>query len=238
MNLVAITRLATPIELEARALAADLGTLAYEERQKLAAGVPAIVLSTPDADHAAALVAKLRARGHDAQICRASDVVAAGAMISMRRFRLDDDAIVAPDRDARLPWAGIATFVRATRRTRTEETAIVKHKKLDLGRAVVTGGLIMRSTSKTERVIHRDDSELVLYLFRGDGETPWLLTERGTHFRALGSDVATVAAKNFEVVVDQLRARAPHARFDDRLVARKAQVDDLDLLAHLIAIAP
>lgn len=236
MHVVAITRLTGSTETEARALAQDLGTIAYEERLKLGGGVPAVVLATPDADRAHVLLAKLRARRHDAVCCDTSDVVASSAMVALRRFQLGDDALVAGDR--RLPWRDIAVFVRATHRISTEKTAQVTHKQLAIGRAIATGGLVMRKNTTSDVVTRTTDHEPVLYVFRRDRGTPWLLREQGTQFAGLGADATPIASRNFQLAVDRLRALAPEARFDDRLVARKGAPDDLDLLAHLIAVAP
>ena len=230
---VAILAIATSVEQEAAALAADLGTIAYEERVKLAAGVPAIVLSTPELGRAEALAGTLRARRHAVHVCRASDVVASSAMTSMRRFGFDAEAIVAGD--ARLPWHDVSVLVRATQRRLVETTETVKEKKLSLGRALVTGGLVMRKSTERAVVTRSEDFEPVLYLFRHGG-APWLLREHGTHYGALGAMLAPVSSRNFAIAVEQIRARAPHARFDDRLLARKSATD-IDLLAHLIAIA-
>jgi hypothetical protein len=101
---VAITALGTPVddtalpfgsaaspgqarllETEATALAGQLGITPYEARMKLTAGLPAIVLSTTDPAAAGALVTGLRQRGHRAQACATADVVAASAMVSLRR---------------------------------------------------------------------------------------------------------------------------------------------------------
>ena len=48
MYVVAILELATSVEAEAAALAADLGSTAYEQRLHLVAGLPAVVLTTAD----------------------------------------------------------------------------------------------------------------------------------------------------------------------------------------------
>lgn len=232
-HVVAITALATPLEVEAKALAGDLGTIAYEERLKLTAGVPAIVLTTTDEAAAQALLAKLRARGHRAITCRRSDVVPASAMVSLRRFQLDADALLAEG--ARLPWTDIAALVHARHAIHTESVEVVKDKKFNLGRAVMTGGLVMRKTEKREVVTRTEDTEHVLYVFRAGGGTPWLLREQNTHYGALGAALAPTAPRNFAIAVEELRARAPHARFDDSLVRRPTA--DVDLVAHLIAAA-
>ncbi len=238
MRVIAIARLGTPIEREAEALAADLGTLAYGERLKLSAGLPAIVLSTPDEARAESLLQNLRRRGHEAIACLASDVVPSGAMISLRRFRLDDDALVASDQaEERLPWNDISALLRATQRTRTQTVDVVKEKKFDLPRALATGGLIRNRTTKREVSTRSEVIEPVLYLFRRSGKTPFILREQGTHYGALGSQLEPTAPRNFKLTVDHLRARAPLATFDERLLTRKCSPQELDLLAHLLALS-
>lgn len=228
---VAIAKLETTIEAEAKALAADLGTTAYEERLKLAAGMPAIVLSTTDGASANALAGKLRARGHRAQLCRGSDVVEASAMIQLRRFEISGDALVSGE--ARLQLADIAALVRARHRHHTATTATVKEKKFNATRALLTGGLVTRKTEKREVTTRTEDTEQVLYMYRASGDTPWLLREHATNYAGLGPALAATAAQNFTTAVEQLRARAPHAAFDDRLV-RRPTIDDVDLYAHLV----
>lgn len=237
MHIIALTALATPVDAAASAVAAALGTTAYEERLKLAVGLPAVVVTTPDAARAAALGDALRAHGHGVLACTSADIVAAEEMVSLRRFALDDDALVAADRGERLPWSDIAVLVRAFDCRRSESSTTVTEKKLDLVRIVASGGLVRNKTTKREVITRADDSEPVLFVFRRSGATPWILREQGTHYEALGARLSPTAAPNFLAAVAELRARAPHARYDERLVARRgiASSHDLDLLAHLIA---
>src|SRR5271168_1654720 len=88
MYVVAIAELNAPIEMEAAALASDLGVTPYEARLVLAPGLPAVVRKTVDKSRALDLLGRLRARGHGAIACDASAVVGADDMVSMRRFRL------------------------------------------------------------------------------------------------------------------------------------------------------
>jgi hypothetical protein len=95
---------------------------------------------------------------------------------------------------------------------------------------------------------HTDDAEPVLYLFAGGGSKPWLLREQGTHYEGLGDRLSRTAPANFIATVAEFRARAPHARYDERLLTRRRSVavasgapgkltspHDLDLLAYLVA---
>jgi len=231
---VAIAALGTSVDVEAKALAADLGSIAYEERLKLAAGFPAVVLATTDADAAQALLEKLRARKHRAQLCRSSDVVAESAMVSLRNFKLGADTL--DSGDDQLPWADVSALIRARHVRREEVSQVVKEKKFNLGRAVMTGGLVTRKTEKRQVVTRTEDVEQVLYVFRASGGTPWILREHGTNYSGLGASLAPTATRNFAVAVEQFRARAPQARFDDTLLKRPA-VDEADLYAHLLATA-
>lgn len=233
-HVVAIAKLATSIDVEAKALAADLGTTAYEVRLKLAAALPAIVLVTTDGAAAQALAGQLRSRRHGVVQCRMSDVIRAPAMVQLRRFELADDALVSGD--AELPWRDISALVRARHAHRDETTTKVKEKKFDVTRAVLSGGLVTRKTQSREVTTRSESIEQVLYLFRASGDTPWLLREHATNYGGLGAALAPTATQNFIVTVDKLRARAPHAAFDDTLV-RRPSIDDVDLYAHLVATA-
>ncbi|MDB4967279.1 MAG: hypothetical protein JWN44_2968 [Myxococcales bacterium] len=248
VHVVALVELAGTIERVTLALASALGTLAYEERLKLGTGLPAVVLMTPDAGRAAALVEALAAHGQPALTCALSDVVAASDMVSLKRFAFERDALVASDGGERLPWGEVAALVRATDRRRVESATVVAEKKFDLARTVITGGLVRSRTNKREVTTRAYEAEPVLYLFAGSGATPWLLREQGTHYEGLGDRLSSTAAPNFLATVAELRARAAQARYDERLVTRRSPVEarpaaggkltsphDLDLLAYLVA---
>jgi len=229
---VAIAALGAPVEAEAKALAADLGTTAYEERLKLVAGLPAIVRATTDMAAAHVLGGKLRARGHRAIVCRVADVVCASKMIQMQHFQLDHEGLESGGKQ--MPWVDLSTLVRARHHRQVGATEIVEQKKFNAARAILTGGLIMHKSEKRRVSSTTSEVEQVLYLFRASGNTPWLLREHATNYGALGAALTPTATRNFSIVVDQLRERAPHAVFDDSLL-RRPTIDDVDLYAHLVA---
>ena len=156
-------------------------------------------------------------------------------MTTLRRFTFEPDALVAGD--ARLPWSDISVLIRATHRTHGESTATVKSTKLDIGRAVLTGGLMITKTKKTEIVTKTDESEPVLYIFRASGDPAWILHEQRTNFSALGPELTPTAPRNFVVAIQRIRKLATNARFDERLVSRKISPEELDLLAHVASIS-
>lgn len=238
-----------PIEAEAQALAAELGSTVYEERLNLTAGLPAVVRVTPDREEAQRVLAGLRARRAKAVGFAKSAVVASDAMTLLRGFVLEPGAVVA---DAgTLAATSLLALVLAFHKSRTETRVETKEKKLSLGRALVTGGLAMRKTVTTERKEVSFDDEQVLYVFRRDGEPPWLLRERATGYEGLGAERDVSSAQNFAHTIRKLRALAPGAVFDDRLHkprgfgGRTAPLTKtptetspiVDVLAHAIALA-
>lgn len=227
MFVVAIARLETSIEQEARALAAGFGTTIFDERQKLLGGMPAIVLITPDESRATALLAELTARGHGALSCDMSKVVATSEMFSLRRFRFDDHALIAYTALAdELSWQDVAVLLRATHRQD-------RHVRVE-SKTLRVGGLFPAKLTKGVAV-RTDKFEPVLYLFRRSERVPWILQQDRAQYSGLGDAVALNAPANFTRAVEQIVARCPHARFDDRLLARKGSPDEMDLLAHLHA---
>ena len=252
MHAVAITRLAgttaspgraaTPdalrgaIETEAKALAADLGTIAYEQRLKLAGGIPAIVATSPDPTRAQAIAAAIRRRGHDAVVVDADRIVAARDMIAPKGLRLDAAALVSTHGlGVSIAWTDIAVLVRAVWRTHAESTEVVTRKEFAAGRALLTGGLVINKKVSREVTTRSDDAEPVVFLFPRSPGPPWWLRERALRYDALGAALTTSSTANFQLLVDELRTRATAATFDDRLVARKLDNDSVELLVHVIA---
>ncbi len=256
MHVVALADLATPIEVEAAALAADLGSTAYEERLKLAAGLPAIVLTSADPAPARALLGKLRARGHGAVSCDAAQVVASGSMVPLRRFAFEPDALVALDvPDARLPYDDVLGIFRASHLMRAETRTESKGKEFSAGRALLTGGLVLtKNVSREEKNVIQEREQLC-YVFRAGGDTPWLLRERGTHYAGLGAATGPSSAQNFVATMTHLRKLAPRAVYDERLMNPRnaptrpirsgsgssetvgvSSASGVDLIAHLMAL--
>jgi hypothetical protein len=253
---VAIAELSLAIEIEAAALASDLGVSAYEARLVLASGTPAIVSMTSDKARAIDLLSRLRTRGHGAIACDASAVVASDTMTSMRRFGLGARSISIEDEPGtELPYDEVLALIAAVHRHRATSENEVRESKFSVARAVMTGGIVTTKTVKRETRTVTEEREAVLYLFRRGGGLPWILRETGTRWGGHGRPMAPSASANFRTTVGVLRERMPDAVYDDRLVARRSAPErvavaagsagttmttsseaGIDLLAHLLAI--
>lgn len=265
MYAVAITRFyeeaisGAAIDGEAQAMARDLGGTVYEMRLLLSSGAPAVILVTDDKAQALRALAILRGRGHEAVACDASAITPAGAMMQMRHFRFEDGGIVKVDSEgeevARLPFASLLALVRATHRVTTETRSQESERKIAIASAVATGGLKLTKSVTRELVAVKEERSQVLYLFRSDGEAPWILREVGTDYTSLGPDLAPTQIENFRRTIDRIRKSAPQAAYDESLIAARKTGEQVraigaagksvavaaesatDLLAHILVIA-
>jgi hypothetical protein len=218
------------IDGELAPLAADLGKTPYDARLLLAPGFPAIVLSTPDRDRALRTLASLRARGHEAAACDAAAIAASATMTSLRRFRLDEDAVAATDQQgARLPYDDILCLLRAWHGQRASSETETTERKLDVSRALVSGGFVMTKNVSRTVSAKSEAREDVLYIFRRSGQRPWILREGGTHYAGLGAVLAPTQRENFLATVKALRERARGAAYDERLAAVKKVPEKLSI---------
>jgi hypothetical protein len=234
---VGICALGASGDEEARALAADLGGVAYEWRLKLAQPTPLVVLRTNDKSAAADAVRKLRARGHDTV---AIDEDAVPEPAPVRSFRLGDAAFERDDttQTQTIAYGDVLALVRAGLTLRTEKIDKVTERKLRVGATLATGGIpMMKKVTREEKHVTHDREEL-LYVYPASGTSPWLVTEHGTVYTGL-PEVALTQHENFARVVAELRARATAATYDERLLGVRHESDRraLDLRAQMIAIS-
>jgi hypothetical protein len=250
---VAVTELVTPLDVEAQALARDLGVTPYEARLELAGGFPAVILTTPDRARAQQQLDAIRARRHGAVAFDMDAVVSSADMIGMRRFRFEPDAVTTDDAPGEhLPYDDVFLMVRAVHKsesvTRSEQT----QRKFNAVRAIASGGLLMTTKKTTETVKVTGTRDQVVYFFRRSGSAPWILRENGTHWNGLGPALAPTQMENFQLTIKALRERMPTAGFDERLLAMKrererggkagqlgesSQSGWIDLLAHALALS-
>jgi hypothetical protein len=260
MDIVALTELGTTLDVEAEILARELGITAYEARQKLAVGMPCVVLATPDRARTTSLLGALRARGHGAVACDARAIAPNGMMVQVRRFHFDTDAFVVDagqdgqlgaKADERVLYADMLALIHATHRHTTERHEQTKEKKFRPVAALVSGGVILTKTIKHDIVRTGEAKEQVVYIFRRGG-VPVLLSESAAQYAGLGDAALPTRIQNFTTTVRLLRERAPSVPWDARLTTLKKPPEPpndpgsprtfdratggTDLLAHLLAM--
>jgi hypothetical protein len=257
MFVVALAELKTSAEDETPALAAELGITVYEARLRLAAGAPCVVLSTSNRERALEVLGGLRARGHGAVAFDTHAVVFASSMVAVRKYRLGPDALEldaadgAPKGQARLPFAEMTALIRAVHRSSHERRENQKEVKFRPGAAIATGGLVMTKVVSKQVVTTVEERQQILYVFGASG-VPWILRESTAQCAGLGDAMQATRALNFPASVRTIRDRAPHAAYDERLLAVRKPPEfpvdpgeprpgdpatsGIDLLAHALAL--
>jgi len=254
MFAVTLLSLSTSAEVEAGALASELGLTPYETGQLVRGALPSVVLRTADGAKAEALAASMRGRGQGALACDLTQVVASEAMHHVRGFKLEADALVSENQNGtseRLPWSEVRCAIKAVHHVSAQSLDVSHERKFDLTRAVISQGLVMTKASTKEKATAAAVREPVLYLFRRGG-LPWLLSESQGRYGALGPLVRPTRAENFETLLRLVRERIASVPWDERLVSLRPRTEKLssdfrghqtnassastvDLFAHVLA---
>jgi hypothetical protein len=252
MDVVAIVALARSVEDEDPVLAADLGLTAYETAMMLRSPRPVIVLRSEHRARALELLGKLRSRGHDAVLCDLETVTWSEDMFSPKAFRFEAGTFVGigNGEERRLALTDIFALVRATVSTHVEDMVTSHERKLSMGRAALTGGLLLSKVGDRSDRRVTEEHEPVLYVFRIDA-APWLLRSTQMRYHGLANEMKRSQVENFDVLIRTLRELAPSAPFDARLLSVRARANTLvtsgskhlsvsssgtiDVLAHIVA---
>jgi hypothetical protein len=218
MKLVAIARTPPRPQEAAQAVAAATGLTLAETRMRLAPEPPALLARMED-DEADALVATLRGVGlavlaidanapsdRDRTVAHTVALGAAGASFTSRAGEALEVA-----------WPDVLAVLRATRMERAEAMTTEASKKFSAGKALLTGGLAF--TKKSEKVVRsaQEQTEQLILLYARDGSAA-ALVETQLDFSFLGKELGPSRTANMALVAQKLRARAPAAFYDERLL--------------------
>lgn len=228
MYAVVVDRLQGEPGDNAKKAASVLGGTAYDMRASMNVpdGGPTVLTVLADAQAAEAARAQLQATGFTAAVVAVAQV---GPRIDVRRFEFTESAVVIDARQGpplELVYGDVDLLIRASAVTTTSSTKTVKERKLSIGRAALSGGLINTRTTKSQQTTRSTDSDELLYLFRGDA-APVRMSEHGLQFQGLGDAVQPSRTANFMYTTDVLRRRCVRAGYDERLRRRAVQAQTL-----------
>jgi hypothetical protein len=233
---------------ERSARAAKVADLSVADvRHRLQGTLPRVLLNDADGDRLGAIGDRLDELGFATVVCDPRVAPTDADRIIARGFRFQPDRFIALDSgrgEHECPFGAVEAIQRGTRvTTQSTKEKTVEHK-FDVGRAVLSSGLILTRKEVKETVRKTETTEPFALVQRNDGEPDIMLYERRIDYRALGSDMQPSSRANLEAVVRKLRAAAPAAAYDDR-VARPGfisalpatPVDPVDLALHLVSLA-
>jgi hypothetical protein len=239
--LVAISRI--PEGSEVRTKAAQATGLALADLNRRLAGILPRVLFAGGAP--VGLVDTLQRLGFGVLTCEPGEIAGDDQRVLVRKIELPAGALVATDGKGqahRCTAADIALLQRGMRVSKSTEAIKTSERKFDVGRAVLSGGLLLTKKVDKTTVKTTETSEPFLLVQRRDAPD-LILYERRIDYRPLGAEMQPASRGNLEVVWRKLCALAPE-RVDDR-VARPGFVtglpatsaDAVDLALALVALS-
>ena len=238
-SVVALVRPPKNLEAVSKLLAAEAGFAPAEARMRLA-GEPPLLLVRWEDERAEALAASLRGTGEAAVSCPLPPPGDADRLVC-RTFRLAPGAVELSPRlgpPLVLPDGQLRLVLRGLRVQRESKVRVEKERKFDLGKAIMTQGLMLTSEKKREVQTEVEEAEGFVFLYSDAGGTA--LYEAEVAFTSLGAQVRPSRHENLDLVVRLLRERSPAALYDDRLIRlgkRSAPFDpgrSVDLYAEIL----
>lgn len=200
------------------ALSAALGIAAVDARQRVAPEAPTPLARLAD-ERAAEIAASLRAAGV-AVVDVPADGGASGAALDVRTIALGERGVsLAPRAGAPLdlPFGDLAVVLRAASAERTAVETTSTTKQLAVGRALLSGGLMMRKATTVTSKTVEEATEQSLFIASRGGHVA-VIREHGADFSSLGAAMQVSRVANMTHLAATLRARAPSALHDDRLL--------------------
>ena len=220
MYMVTLLRAPSALDRAAEALGARQGISAYEARTRLAGDYPRVVAVLADRTLADAQAKGLRADGLAAAVLDGADVVSDRQRDIAASLAFGPRSVVATMRDGRsreVEYASVGLLIHGVRTgvsTSVEESTV---KSFSAGRAILTGGLSMRTSKTVTTTKTTEQRESFVYLRERDGGRSLAVYERGMNYGFLGASLAPSSMANFTTVLTTLRGRCPGARYDHRM---------------------
>ncbi len=218
MKLVALARAPAIPENAAGALAQATGMALAEARMRIAPEPPAL-LARLGPDQATALVVALRAAGI-AALALELRVPTDGDRHRARRLSLDQAGatfVAGSGAELRFAWPEVLAVLRGARTNRTDVERTETTRRLSLGRAMMSGGLLL--STKQRRAMHSSSEavEQVILLYLRDGRVAQI-AEQELQFACLGPAMQPSRVANMVRIAAMLREHTPSAFHDERLV--------------------
>ena len=226
VSLLAVTRLSRdrPLDGELAIVAQITGLALYEARLRLVSPPPVLLARGLSLEDAQRWLSVLRARGHGAVAVDEQALPQAGLLFEPLEVELRPDTFVGIDRQGLrlpVPLAEVSALIRAVEVVEEVRTIETVDRKLALGRAMLTGGLMRNKEVRGSATDVRTDAERTLYLFGRSASEPIVLRERTLRYASMGEVRGRTEHESFDRLVAWLKQRTPGAFHDDRLCAHK-----------------
>jgi hypothetical protein len=215
--------------------------------RRLAGTLPRVLLSAAPVDQIESLVSGFESLGFAAFSCDPTAAPGDDDRLLVRGLEMEAGALAFLDgQDNRHPCvaAAVTLIQRGVRVNTTSETVTTNERRLDIGKAVLTGGLMLTSKVQKKSVRTEETREPFLLLQRNDGQPDAILYERRVDYRFLDAEKQPASHANLERTLARLRALAPTVPVDDRATRPGfvsglplTSCDPVDLALYLVTLA-
>lgn len=228
MHVVAIHSLDKDKETLAGALSATLEVTIFEALQRLRApgDGPLIVAVFAERNPAVQLVVRLQSAGFNSSILTAEEIEAEGGARIVRRFSLGELELAGATEKGdsfSIPFHDIDLILRGTSISSDSATETIKNRSVSLGRAVLSGGVMITKTTKSVHEVTVEERQGFVNLYSVAGST-LVFRENAIVYDSLGPALRPSRAANFICLIAELRRRCPGALYDERLLNKAGQV--------------
>ncbi len=228
MYVVAIHSLAQDRETHAAALASALGITMYEALSRLRSpgNGPFTIGVYAEQERAMQIEEKLRSTGFRAVVLTEAEIATELSPLIVRKFVLSENELAVATETGEslhMTFQNIRLILRGIGIVRGTATETVKNRSVSLGRAVLSGGLMLTKTTKTVQEVATEERVAFFTIYAG-GMPVLVFRENCLLFDSLGPALQPSRALNFTYLIAELRRRCPNAQYDERLLTRPAQV--------------
>ena len=247
MHIVVIHGWQQETEELVRAVAGALGLSAFEARQRMIGGGPAVVATFADPQQARELAARLNQNGMEALAIDVTALRSGTGHFIVRRFAFGERSLRIESADGRsieIPYREIDLILPGTSISGHSETVTVTERKLSLGKTLLSGGIPITKSVERQEEVKTEESEKVLYVYAGN-RPQVVFRQNAMTYDGFGAEMKMSRELNFAYLTGELRRLSPGALFDDRLLNRNGQVRllgpaqrlerNLDLAAEVLA---
>jgi hypothetical protein len=213
MKVVALLK---PAREDAAQLLCEVANLTQAEARMRVAPEPPALLALLDDAKADEVAAQLRKRGLAAISVAARS---SGPKLIVRSFSFEEHELTLRPREGEalaLRYDQLAMILRAQSAHRSDTTSTQTARQFSMARGLATGGLSMSKKVTTTTRSQEETVEQSLLIYSREGKSA-ALSEIGLDLTGLGKLQPSRAA-NMAELASRIRARAPQAFYDERLL--------------------
>ncbi len=224
MQIVAIDRVTGDSTHLAKELATVMGVIPYEARSRVnaASDGPAVIASFAANELATKCLVDLDDAGFNPISIDSTDLENDQNRILVKQLKFDADCLHLWDqgeKQLKVNYSDIELLLRGAGIVCNVQCETTTKKKFAVGRALATGGLMMRKkvTSTTSKVA--SERQPFCHIYTKDLPAV-VLRQDVLDYAALGSDCKHTTAENFNWICTELRRLSTVAKWDERIQTR------------------